>query len=288
MLTHIKTYKIFLHILLVGHILIFSTKFCFAGINPDITNDRDDIYTDSLDTKKSKPANRNEPFKETLTQKNQRKPILSRFKNEYLLIRDIRRLFQFVDRTSIDGYESLSELVNISKNFTKQQQTKIIGAAAAGGIAGMLSDMTNKMLRKHKINFVQWKLDRIFFRQTIFYSSFFYSSSFSEQIYGIYFTKFRLYYTHHITDYAVSDNFTIWFNSVFGFSYTRYNERTMLSPIFAFPIGTFALSYDQEYQTVISRIDVMKMRGLLFRLVHVNYLHRDNADYWRNEVLILW
>jgi len=26
----------------------------------------------------------------------------------------------------------------------------------------------------------------------------------------------------------------------------------------------------------------------LFRLVHVNYLHRDDADYWRNEVLISW
>ena len=208
------------------------------------------------------------------------------FRDGYRIVKDLRKLLRFIDRRSVNGYESMDKLVQISSNFSKDQKDKMIGAALAGGVVNILADKTNKQLRKRKMRFLQWKMDKVVLRHKIKSISMYCYRGVIANGFGFGFPKLRLYYNRHLTDYYLVNNITFYPFLFLGLSYTKYNDRNIFSPIIRFKNSRFSVSYDKDMSIVTSRVDMWRLEPIIIRLLHVNYLKRAQYNYFRCEMMV--
>lgn len=212
-------------------------------------------------------------------------PVNSYFRDEYRIIRDMRRLVYMFDHR-INGYESMDELFKICQSLPEGVQTKMICTAFAGGIVNFLSDMTNKQLRKRKVNFFQWKLEKVIL-QTHF--KFFYIDVYGGlSAKGIAFRvpKLRLYYYRYSTQYYNSDSFTFWLTPYLGLNYSQWNQSRIMMPLLVTPIGYITFGYDRTFKRLISTFELLKSNAIVIRLVHVNYFEQVKYNYMLSEVRV--
>ena len=221
-----------------------------------------------------------------ITNRTRSHPVNPYFRDEYRLVKDLRKLVRFIDRRSVNGYESMGNLVQISSNFSNGQKNKMISAALAGGVVNILADKTNKQLRKRKLRFLQWRMDKVVFRQKIKFISLYCYGGITANGYGVGIRKYQLYYNRHISEYYSANNNTFYPFKAFGLSYTNYNDRNIFSPMIRLKNCRFSLSYDKDMNIVTSRIDMWKLEPIIFRLLHVNYLKRANVNYIRCEMMV--
>ena len=81
----------------------------------------------------------------------------------------MRRLVLMFNRGAVNGYESVNDLVEVCQKLPEQKQTEMLYTAMAGGLVNFLSAETNKQLRKKKIQFLQWRMEKVFFHNNFKY-----------------------------------------------------------------------------------------------------------------------
>lgn len=215
----------------------------------------------------------------------QHHPMNSYFKDIYRLIYDLRRLFRFVDYSSVRGYESIDELYDISQDFPKNKQTLLIGAAMGGGAVNYLSVLTNRQLARNRIHFLRWKLDKVYLKKSYRFFRFNYYYGYNMRGYGLNIPKYRLYYSHHETDRYISNSYTVWLNRNIGFNYSRVNQYQLFTPLCRTKIGYFAFSYNREASILTSSYEIKKSPRLIIRLYHVCRLDNRYPDRFMGELL---
>ena len=212
-------------------------------------------------------------------------PMNPYFEDIYRFTYDLRRLFRFVDERSVRGYESMDELYDIIQDFPKEKKTMMIGAGLAGGAVNYLSVLTNRKLAKNRVNFLRWKLERIYVNKSYHYFRLNYYYGYNIQGYGFNIPKYGFYYSHHITDLYESDSYTFWFNRTIGFNYTQYNEYQLFTPLFRLDFGYFAFSYDRMRSMLTSRYEIRKSPRLVIRLHYLRSLDNRYSDRFMGEFL---
>ena len=209
----------------------------------------------------------------------------SYFRDEYRIVRDMRRLVQMFDYP-IHGYESMEELFKICQNFPETVQTKMICTAFAGGATNFLSDMTNKQLRKRKINFIQWRLEKVILQTHFKFLYIDFYGGLSTKGMALQIPKLRLYYYYQSTKYYNSHSFTCWLTPYLGLNYAQWNQSRLIMPLFVTALGYIAIGYDRSFKTLISRFELFRTNAIVIRLVHVNYFERVRNNYMLSEILI--
>ncbi|MBD3289642.1 hypothetical protein GF337_12625 [candidate division KSB1 bacterium] len=212
-------------------------------------------------------------------------PMNPYFKDIYRFTYDLRRLFRFVDRRSVRGYESIDELYDIIQDFSKEKQTMMIGAGIAGGAVNYLSVLTNRQLARNRIKFLRWKLEKLYMNKSFRFLRLNYYYGYNMRGYGFSIPKYRFYYSHHVRDRYQSDSYTLWFSRKFGFNYTRYNQYQLFTPLFRTDFGYFAFSYDRARSILTSRYQIRKSPRLVIRLYYVRSLDNRYSDRFMGEFL---
>jgi len=200
----------------------------------------------------------------------------------------MRRLVRMFNYRAVSGYESMSDLVSICQNFPEHQKTEMLYTAMAGGAVNLVSERTNKELRKRKIHFLQWKLEKVYFRSRYkFLRLNFHTGMTSKGIVAqIPALRFR-YYRYSTSCYSTDGIIVMPIRGV-GVNCNRINGRINISPFYYSKFGTLSLTYDTKNQIVSSRIDLKKKSFFVIRVVHINYLNRLRPDRLLSEVLIWW
>ena len=146
----------------------YSIPKLFALDDPIAVSSTEDILPDSLYS----PIHQDSLFsKRRLKFDDGRhsRPMHPYFRDQYRVVQDMRRLVLMFNRSAVNGYESMNDLVEACRNLPEQKQTEMLYTAMAGGLANFLSTETNKQLRKNKIQFLQWRMEKVFFRNNFKY-----------------------------------------------------------------------------------------------------------------------
>lgn len=210
------------------------------------------------------------------------------FRDEYRVLQDVRRLLDFIAPNRVQGMESLPELKAIAEAMPSAKQTEIIRVAVAGSIANYASEMVSRQLRRKKLDFVQWQLEKVLLRRQLgrFYLNWY--GGLNAKGMSVTLPAWRLSFSRHETPYYRYDSFNYWPWSFLGFNYMRLDQRTLLGPRLALAGGLLAFSYDRDLPSLISGFALRRANRLIIRLEYVNYLEIKNADYLRSEVLLQW
>ena len=215
-------------------------------------------------------------------------PVHPYFRDEYRFLQDLRRLVYFVERRAIRGMESVPELVEIVREFPEEKQTEVIQTAVLCGAVNFVSEEVSRSLRKHKLPFIQWQLEKIILQKNF--------SRFSARAYnGLNASGFRLYlpsirfsYSHRTTKYFAQHSLSYFPTRNFGLSYTLYDGRTILGSHFRSRFGNLGVSYDETLRILMSGFRLRRPSFFLIRIVYINYLAVANADYLKGELLVRW
>jgi hypothetical protein len=268
--------------------LIVGPAEALYSSDDDLQTSIENLISDEKSTLNSQQIHKDSLLQAIFNKKNRTRsqPMNGYFRDGYRIMKDLRKLVRFIDRRSVNGYESINNLVQISSNFSKDQKDKMIGAAVAGGVVNILADKTNKQLRKRKIRFLQWGMDKVVLRHKIKSISMYFYRGIIANGFGLGFHKLRLYYNRHLTDYYFANNITFYPFRFLGMSYTRYNDRNIFSPMIRFKNSRISVSYDKNKSIVTSRIDMWKLEPIIIRLLHVNYLKQAQFNYVRCEMML--
>ncbi|UCE07808.1 MAG: hypothetical protein JSW07_07185 [bacterium] len=210
------------------------------------------------------------------------------FLDSYRLIRDMRRLVRMFDHRAVNGYESMSDLVNICRKLPVPKQKDLIGTAMAGAVVNFISEATNKQLKKGKINFLQWRLEKVIFRNRFKYFSMNLQTGMNSRGIGFYIPALRVHYYRYATPYYAGQNITFYPMRKIGVNCGRWNGSIIITPFILSNMGTMALSYDKDRKIIHTRFELRKSSSIIIRFVHINYLERVNSDRILSEVLICW
>ncbi len=215
-------------------------------------------------------------------------PVHPYFRDRYRIIQDMRRLVQMFDYRAVQGYESMSELVDICRKLPDYKKTEMIFTALAGGVVNFASEEMSKQLRKRKINFLQWKLEKVILRSNFRYFYLNIYTGVNSKGLVLYIPKFRIQYYRYSSAYYSSKSITFWPLRKFGLNYACWNGHTTITPFISSSIGTMALSYDYDRKIIRSRLDLRKTSSFIIRIVHVKFLDRRHSDHLLSELLICW
>jgi len=302
-LVHGRINNIIIRLNKVGSILIFSCSLAiiflelfifpqnlFTFDDPDFSSSTDDIIPDtaSVPVISMKPDSSLLKPKFRIDKSHHFHPVHPYFRDGYRIIKDMRKLVRMFDYRKINGYESMSDLVEICQKFPESKKTEVIYTALAGGVVNILSEETNKHLRKRKINFLQWKMEKVVLRNKFRYFDLNIHGGVNSKGLGLYIPKFRIYYDRYSTPYYSSESITFWPLRKLGFNYAIWNGSTIITPFISSKIGTIAVSYNKEHKILRTRLDLLKSSSLIIRIVYINYLERMNSNYMLSEVLICW
>lgn len=215
-------------------------------------------------------------------------PLHPYFRDSYRVIQDLRRLVRMFNYPAVEGYESISDLVEICRKLPAPKQTAMISMAIAGGVVNLISERANKELRKRKMAFLQWQVEKVFFRNKFKFLYLNLHTGVNSR--GLVFSipAARIYFYRYYSAYYSTDGFIIMPTRRIGINCNRYDGRTQIAPFYASKLGTFELTYDTKYKMISSRIDLRKSSAFVIRVVHVNFLDRRHADRLLSEVLICW
>ncbi len=215
-------------------------------------------------------------------------PVHPYFRDEYRILQDVRRLLDFVAPYRVQGMESLPELKAIAEALPGARQTEIIRVAVAGSIANYASEMVSRHLRRKKLDFVQWQLEKVLLRRQFGRFHVHWYGGINARGMSVTLPAWRLSYSRHETPYYRYDSFNYWPWPFLGFNYMRLDQRTLLGPRLALAGGHLALSYDRDLPTLISGLALRRANRLIIRLEYVDYFEIKNADYIKSEVLLQW
>jgi len=215
-------------------------------------------------------------------------PMHPYFRDEYRIIQDMRRLVMFIHHQAIHGYESVPELFAIARRFTPAQQTELLEAAVAGSIANFASEVVSLHLRRKKMQFVQWELERVVLRGTSPYVHATFYQGWRIKGIGGDLPSLRLSFAKQSTPYYNTESLMWWPLRRVGFLYARFNKNTILAPIVSSPVGTFYVSYDKTADLIMSAYEFRRAGSVIIRIMHVNNRRVANADRVRSEVILRW
>jgi len=215
-------------------------------------------------------------------------PIHPYFRDGYRVIQDLRRLVRMFNFRAVTGYESVADLVAVCRKFPERKQTELIYTAMAGGAVTVLAAETNKQLRKRKINFLQWKVEKLLFRNRFKYFRLSMYAGYTSKGVAIYIPSLRLYYYRLLAPYYSGGGISFFATRKVALNYSRWNGYPIFTPYFFLPLGTIALSYDPGRKIIRSRLDLRKTSSLVIRIAYINFLQGQSPNRLLSEVLISW
>jgi hypothetical protein len=216
------------------------------------------------------------------------KPMHPYFRDSYRIIRDLRRLVQIFDYRAVTGYESVGDLVDVCQNLPEPKQTELISTVFAGAAVNYFSVQTNKQLKKKKVNFLEWRAEKIIFRNRFKYFSFHFFQGWNVSGIGLYVPFIRTQFYRHSTSYYKTNGFVVFLSPKFAIDFSHYDRSTLVNPFFVSKIGTFSFAYDWTRHNVRSRFDLIKSSSIIIRIIHINYLKRFYPDQLLGEVILNW
>lgn len=204
------------------------------------------------------------------------------------MVQDIRRLVQMVDYGAIHGYESMGNLIQIAQQLPSSKQTAMIGMAIAGGTVNFIADAANKHLRKLKINFVEWKVEKVIFRKHSRYFNTNIQSGLTARGYGIYFPGLRTQFYRDLTPYYKSEGFIIYSRHKLGFDLSRENGNLIWTPFYFSSLGSIQLSYNSTREIMRLKIDLRRTSFFVVRLVLIDQLKQSDGKFMLGEAILNW
>ena len=210
------------------------------------------------------------------------------FRDEYWVMRDLRRLVQTVAPAGLNGYETVEDLVEIGQQLPIEKQTTIVKMAIAGGAANVLSGETNRQLRKWKIRSIRWDLDRVFVRQQ-------YRNLISMTLYkgysadGVNITlpRIKTQYSLYMTEYYKIHRFTYWIAKPLGLSFSTGSNRHIYSAsILPGKNKRLYLSYYPGIHLVNTYLELRSDSFLIYRLYYSRYFWQESYPVFRGEIIV--
>lgn len=236
------------------------------------TSDNDIIPTPSFEVRNKYPG----------------KPIHPYFRDSYRIIRDLRRLVQIFDYRAVTGYESVGELLDVCQNLPEQKQTELIATVFAGAAVNYFSLETNRQLKRKKINFLEWRTEKVIFRNRFKYFNFHFFQGWNASGIGLYVPLIRTQFYRHATSYYKTNGFIVFLSPQFALDFAHYDRTMLVNPFFVSKIGTFSFAYDWNRCSVRSRFDLINSGSIIIRIVHINYLKNLYPDQLLSEVILSW
>ncbi len=217
----------------------------------------------------------------------QARPLHPYFRDRYRVIQDMRRLVRMFNYSEVEGYESMDRLVAICRRLPLHQQSKLIAMAMAGGAVNLIAERTNRELRKRNIDFLQWQVDKVTFRNRFKFLSFNLHGGVSSRGFVLAIPSARIYLYRYFAEYYITEGFILMPTRHLGINCHRYDGRSFIAPFYVTKFGTYEWSYDWKRHILTSRLDLRKTSRLILRLVYVNFLDHRYSDRLLGE-LIIW
>jgi hypothetical protein len=285
-----QTYKTIKYNSCIFFILLYllSPQYSFSLDDPILTSSTDQIVTDSVFTVSSNEDSVIQNYFSKLNVNHNSRRVHPYFRDSYRVVEDIRRLIRMFDYRVVNGYESMNDLIDICRKFPEKKQTEMIYTAMAGGVVNLVSEQTNKLLRKMKIHFLQWRLEKVYFRNRF---KFFYMNlhkGMNSRGIGFSIPTLRIHYYRQSTSYYLSEGIIVLPMQKIGINYSRWNGRTIITPFYSSRFGTFALTYDIKSKIIHSTLDLKKSSSYVIRIVYINFLDRRHSDRLLSELLFYW
>jgi hypothetical protein len=145
--------------MLVFLFLFLLPQYSFPLDDPALTSSSEQIVADSVFNACSDRDSVIQSYFSKLNINHKSRPIHPYFRDSYRVILDMRQLVRIFDYHAVNGYESMNDLVEIYRKFPEHKQAEMIYTAMAGGVVNLISERTNKELRKRKIHFLQKESD---------------------------------------------------------------------------------------------------------------------------------
>ncbi|NUO82898.1 hypothetical protein HUU05_22730 [candidate division KSB1 bacterium] len=210
------------------------------------------------------------------------------FRDEYRVINDVRRLVLFIDPFALVGLESMTEMLGIVRRFPEHKQTEMIRVAVGGSVVNQVSEMVSRELRRGKLNFVQWQLEKVVLHRAFRYFNVHAHDGVNAQGITLSVPKLKLSYTNQATKHYAYEGFHYSFTSRLGFAYGWSKGDAVYGPRFNLPVGNLGVTYDTKYNVVLSSYEFRRSMSIILRMIYVNYLEIPNVDFWRGEVMLRW
>lgn len=223
-----------------------------------------------------------------LTTNHPGKPMHPYFRDSYRIIRDMRRLVLMFNYRAVTGYESVGDLIEICQKLPEPKQAELISTVFVGAAANFFSVETNKQLKKKKINFVEWRADKVIFRNRFRYFNLHVFQGWNNSGVGLYVPAIRTQFYQHANALEKANGFLVFLSPRLIVDFNRYNGSTLVNPFYVSKIGTFSIAYNWDHGYVRSRFDLIKSSSIIIRIVHVNYLKRVHPDQLLSEVILSW
>lgn len=208
------------------------------------------------------------------------------FRDEYRIIQDIRRLVLFVDPFVLIGLEGMPEMLGIVRRFPQDKQTEMIRIAVAGSVVNQVSETVSRELRRSKLKFVQWQLEKVVFNRG--FRHFSVNALYGVNVRGVtlHVPRLKLSYSKQATKHYAHEGFHYALLKHVGFAYGWSGGKPVYGPRFNTPAGNAGLTYDVRYEVMFASYEFRRSMAMIIRMLYVNYLKYPQANLWRAEVML--
>lgn len=217
-----------------------------------------------------------------------RPPIHPYFRDEYRVMQDLRRLVQFVAPGRIHYFESPQELVDIGNRLPFDKQAAIVQLAVAGGAAQILSAETNRQLRRRKIRFIRWDMERVILNRGYrnLFSLTFYKGVADDGLL-VYLPKLNVYYSRYATQYYQIEGLTCRLTPKIALTYSAGAGQRIFTGTIA-PHRDYWLyaSYYPRLQLLNAYLELRSRTFLICRLYYARRLTQNAYPLFRGEMIV--
>jgi hypothetical protein len=208
------------------------------------------------------------------------------FRDEYRVIQDLRRLILFVDPYVLIGLEPMQELLGVVQLFPQDKQNEMIRVAVAGSVVNQVSETVSRRLRRTKLKFVQWQLEKVTMSRG--FRRFYVSGAYGVNIksFAVHVPRLKLTYSKQATKYYATEGFHFAPFKHVGFAYGWSGGEPTYGPRFNTPLGNAGLTYDERYDVMFASYEFRRGMSAIVRMLYVSYLKFPQANLWRAEVML--
>ncbi len=210
------------------------------------------------------------------------------FRDEYRVINDVRRLLLYIDPYALIGLESMPQMLGIVWRLPENEQTEMIRVAVAGSIVNQVSESVSRKLRRSKLKFVQWQLEKVVLSKAFGHFYVHAHKGVNTQAVALSVPKLRLSYVNHVTKYYSNEGFHYAFTPRLSFAYGWSKGDPVYGPRFNLPVGNVGVTYDSKYDVILSSYEFRRSMSVIIRMLYVNYRQVPEANLWRSEVMLRW
>ncbi len=216
----------------------------------------------------------------------QPRPVHPYFRDRYRFIQDMRRLVRMFNYSAVEGYETVDELIDLCRRLPEHEQSRLIAMAMAGGTANLLAERTNRELRRRKVDFLQWQVDKVTFRNRFKFISLSLHAGVNSRGFVLSIPAARIYLYRYFAEYYITEGLIVMPTRHLGINCHRYDGRSLIAPFYVTGLGSYEWTYDWKRKILTSRVDLRKTSRLVIRLVHVNFFNHRHPDRMLGEVII--